>query len=66
MVWSTKLIYSVIASLDDYIKDAGGTFGWAAPDEAAHVFVNGPSRAFPPTQLVPTTPGFAVCRQSST
>ncbi len=35
-----KLIYSVIASLDGYIEDEGGTFEWAAPDEEVHAFVN--------------------------
>jgi dihydrofolate reductase len=35
-----RLIYSVIASLDGYIEDADGTFGWAAPDEEVHAFVN--------------------------
>jgi hypothetical protein len=44
MVWPAKLIYSVIASLDGYIEDAAGTFGWAAPDEAVHAFVNGLER----------------------
>lgn len=35
-----KLIYSAIASLDGYIEDEGGKFGWAAPDEEVHAFVN--------------------------
>ena len=35
-----KLIYSTIASLDGYIEDATGRFGWAAPDEEVHAFVN--------------------------
>lgn len=35
-----KLIYTAIASLDGYIEDAEGTFGWAAPDEEVHSFVN--------------------------
>ena len=34
------LIYSVIASLDGYIEDASGGFGWAAPDDEVHAFVN--------------------------
>jgi hypothetical protein len=34
----------VIASLDGYIEDVAGTFGWAAPDEAVHAFVNGLER----------------------
>ncbi len=35
-----KLIYSAIASLDGYVADEGGAFGWAAPDEEVHAFVN--------------------------
>jgi dihydrofolate reductase len=35
-----KLIYSAIASLDGYIEDADGRFGWAEPDEEVHRFVN--------------------------
>jgi dihydrofolate reductase len=35
-----KLIYSVIASADGYVEDAGGGFDWAAPDEEVHSFVN--------------------------
>ncbi len=35
-----KLIYSTIASLDGFVADAGGDFGWAAPDEEVHAFVN--------------------------
>lgn len=35
-----KLIYSAIASLDGYVEDASGGFGWAAPDEEVHAFVN--------------------------
>ena len=36
----TKLIYSVISSLDGYFEDAEGTFEWAAPDDEVHAFVN--------------------------
>ena len=36
----SKLIYSAITSLDGYIEDAGGSFGWAEPDEETHAFVN--------------------------
>lgn len=36
----TKLIYSTLASLDGYNADAGGSFDWAAPDDAVHRFVN--------------------------
>jgi dihydrofolate reductase len=35
-----KLIYSVITSLDGYIEDEEGSFGWAAPDEEVFGFVN--------------------------
>jgi dihydrofolate reductase len=35
-----KLIYSTIASLDGYVADDNGEFGWAAPDEQVHAFIN--------------------------
>jgi dihydrofolate reductase len=35
-----RLIYSAIASLDGYIEDRDGKFGWAEPDEEVHAFVN--------------------------
>ena len=35
-----RLIYSSIASLDGYVADQDGGFGWAAPDEEVHAFVN--------------------------
>jgi dihydrofolate reductase len=35
-----RLIYSMIASLDGYVADESGDFGWAAPDEEVHAFVN--------------------------
>jgi dihydrofolate reductase len=35
-----KLIYSAIASLDGYVEDEQGGFGWARPDEEVHAFVN--------------------------
>jgi dihydrofolate reductase len=35
-----KLIYSAVTSLDGYIEDAEGKFGWAAPDDEVHAFVN--------------------------
>jgi dihydrofolate reductase len=35
-----RLIYSTIASLDGYVADEDGDFGWAAPDEEVHAFVN--------------------------
>ncbi|MGZ4750042.1 MAG: dihydrofolate reductase family protein, partial [Oryzihumus sp.] len=35
-----RLVYAAIASLDGYIEDLSGEFGWAAPDEEVHAFVN--------------------------
>jgi dihydrofolate reductase len=35
-----KLIYFTIASLDGYIEDEDGAFGWARPDEEVHAFAN--------------------------
>ena len=35
-----RLIYSVIASLDGYVEDATGAFGWAEPDAEVLAFVN--------------------------
>ena len=35
-----QLIYSAIASLDGYVADEEGNFGWAEPDEQVHAFVN--------------------------
>ena len=35
-----KLIYSAIASLDGFVEDAQGGFGWAKPDHKVHAFVN--------------------------
>ncbi|HET6476956.1 MAG TPA: dihydrofolate reductase family protein [Thermoleophilia bacterium] len=35
-----RLVYSMIASLDGYVADEAGNFGWAVPDEEAHTFVN--------------------------
>jgi dihydrofolate reductase len=35
-----KLIYSAITSLDGYIEDTNGDFGWAAPDAEVHAFIN--------------------------
>jgi dihydrofolate reductase len=35
-----KLAYAAIASLDGYVADATGDFGWAMPDEEVHAFVN--------------------------
>jgi dihydrofolate reductase len=35
-----KLIYSSISSLDGFVADENGDFGWSAPDEEVHAFVN--------------------------
>ena len=35
-----RLVYTAICSLDGYTADADGEFGWAAPDEEVHAFVN--------------------------
>jgi dihydrofolate reductase len=35
-----KLIYNAIASLDGYVADEEGNFGWARPDEEVHSFIN--------------------------
>jgi dihydrofolate reductase len=35
-----RLIYAAIASLDGFVADEDGDFGWAAPDEEVHAFVN--------------------------
>jgi dihydrofolate reductase len=35
-----RLIYTTIASLDGYVADVDGNFGWAEPDEEVHGFVN--------------------------
>lgn len=35
-----KLIYSVITSLDGYVNDVDGGFGWAKPDQEVHAYVN--------------------------
>ncbi len=35
-----RLTYLAIASLDGYIEDETGGFGWAAPDDEVHAFVN--------------------------
>jgi dihydrofolate reductase len=39
------LIYSSIQSLDGYIADEQGEFGWARPGEEVHAFVNDLTRA---------------------
>jgi dihydrofolate reductase len=35
-----KLTYAAITSLDGFIEDAEGGFGWAEPDAEVHAFVN--------------------------
>ncbi len=35
-----KLVAAVLSSLDGYFEDEEGRFGWAAPDEEVHAFVN--------------------------
>ena len=35
-----KLICGMIQSLDGYTEDARGQFGWGAPDEAVHAYIN--------------------------
>jgi dihydrofolate reductase len=35
-----RLIYSAITSVDGFVADADGGFGWAAPDEEVHAAVN--------------------------
>ena len=35
-----RLIYAAIASLDGYVADERGDFGWARPDAEVHAFVN--------------------------
>lgn len=35
-----KLIYGMIQSLDGYTEDEHGRFGWGAPNEAVHAYVN--------------------------
>jgi len=35
-----RLVYSAIASLDGYVADEKGEFGWSMPDEEVHAFVN--------------------------
>lgn len=35
-----KLIYSMITSLDGFVSDPAGNFGWGGPEEEVHEFVN--------------------------
>jgi dihydrofolate reductase len=34
-----KLIYSMITSIDGYVSDPDGDFGWGAPDQESHEFI---------------------------
>lgn len=36
----SRLIYSMMQSLDGYVADAAGRFDWAEPDEQVHSFAN--------------------------
>lgn len=36
----SKLIYSMIASLDGYVANESGDFSWAEPDVSVHSFIN--------------------------
>ncbi|TWD84916.1 dihydrofolate reductase [Kribbella amoyensis] len=40
-----KLIYSMITSLDGFVSDRDGNFGWGTPDEELHAFINERQRA---------------------
>ena len=40
-----KLIYSMITSLDGFVSDPGGNFGWGAPERESHGFINQLSRS---------------------
>lgn len=40
-----RLIYSMIVSLDGYVADESGHFGWAEPDAAVHSFINDRERS---------------------
>lgn len=40
-----RLIYSMITSLDGYVSDPDGNFGWGAPEEESHEFVNDQARS---------------------
>jgi hypothetical protein len=35
-----RLVYSAITSLDGFVADRDGRFGWSTPDEAVHQRVN--------------------------
>ena len=40
-----KLIYSMITSLDGFVSDRDGGFGWSAPTEESFTFINERSRS---------------------
>jgi dihydrofolate reductase len=40
-----RLIYAAIASLDGYVADRDGAFGWAEPSPEVHAFVNDQERS---------------------
>jgi len=40
-----KLIYSMITSLDGYVSDSNGDFGWNVADEEIHAFVTEQTRS---------------------
>ncbi|WP_336211696.1 dihydrofolate reductase family protein [Nonomuraea sp. LPB2021202275-12-8] len=40
-----KLIFSMITSLDGYVSDSDGNFGWSAPEEESHAFINEQTRS---------------------
>jgi dihydrofolate reductase len=40
-----RLIYLTLASLDGYTEDESGGFGWAAPSDEVHAFVNDLARS---------------------
>ena len=35
-----SLIYSMLMSVDVYVEDEHGRFGWAQPDEEVHAYIN--------------------------
>ena len=40
-----RLVFSMNVSLDGYMEDATGNFGWSKPDDEVHQFVNDEQRA---------------------
>lgn len=36
----SKLVYSMIVSLDGYIEDSNGKFNWGEPEEDLHTYIN--------------------------